>query len=58
MCSKSIRVGNGGYEDIEINFVNDTSPDDGEEIIRRTLEEYPRLKRRMLSKRFKPDIIW
>lgn len=31
-------------EDIEIVFVNDCSPDDSEEIIRRTLEEYPHRK--------------
>lgn len=31
-------------EDIEIIFVNDASPDDSEEIIRRTMEEYPQRK--------------
>ena len=31
-------------EDIEVVFVNDCSPDDSEEIIRRTLEEYPHRK--------------
>ena len=31
-------------EEIEVVFVNDCSPDDSEEVIRRTLEEYPHRK--------------
>jgi len=34
-------------EDIEVVFVNDCSPDNSEEIIRRTLEEYPHRKERV-----------